>query len=170
MGSGFIPSLFDGKNMKILENDDIEPVSFDQLKRGKDGKMVIVESDVGNIVQQIKAVDKNLCVRHSDVGKFFVVFHRNPDNGKERLITTAKDLDGRLLNRIKKLGSGNYDYLAELARLDREADKAKDARIKEQFGDAAERLSHALRKDLGVWKDSARSKRRWGAGKGIVGY
>ncbi len=157
-------------NTKVFENDDIEPVTLDQLKRGKNGKMVLVESDVGGIVQQIKQINPNLCVRHSDLGGYFVVFFRNPDNGKERLITTAKSLDGRLVNRMHKLNSGNYDYLAELARLDREADKAKDERIKEEMGEIAERLAFALRKDLGIWKDSSRSKRRWGAGKGLVGY
>jgi hypothetical protein len=36
------------------------------------------------------------------------------------------------------------------------------------MGEAAERLAHAIRKDLGVWKDSSRSKKSWG--KGLVGY
>jgi hypothetical protein len=155
-------------DINLKENDDLEPISLAQYKRAKDGKMILVDSDVGNIVQQIKAVNKDLCVRHSDLGKFFVVFYRNPLNGKERLVTTAKDLDGRLLNRIKKLNSGEYNYLAELAKLDAQADAAKEERLKEQMGEAAERLAHAIRKDLGVWKDSSRSKKSWG--KGLVGY
>lgn len=149
-------------------NDDIEPASLDQLKRGANGRMTLIEADVGDNVRQIKEVNKNLFVRYSDAGGYFVVFYRHPVTLKERLVTTAKELDGRLVNRIRRLNSDSYDYIAELEKLDSAAEQAKLDAEKERIGDLAERLAHALRKDLGVWKDSARSKQSWG--KGLVGH
>lgn len=149
-------------------NDDIQPATLAQVKMGASGKFVTIDADVGEVVQQIKQINPDLHVRHSEAGNYFVVYYRNPITKYERMVTTAQELDKRLVNRMKKLNDGDYDYLAELARLDAQADTAKEAAEKERIGEMAERLAHALRQDLGVWKDSARSKKRWGAG--LVGY
>lgn len=147
---------------------DLEPATIDQVKRGKDGKFITIDNDVGGIVKQIRDINPDLHVRFSELGEYFVVYYRDPLTNDEHLLTTAQELDGRLVKRVARVTSGNYDYLAELARLDSAAAAEKNARIKEQIGDSAERLAHALRKDLGIWKDSARSKRSWG--KGLIGY
>lgn len=146
---------------------ELEPASLDQIKRGKDGKMIVIENDVGGIVSQIKAINDSLHVRWSDAGEYFVVYHEYP-SGKQELLTTALELDGRLVKRIEKVTSGSYDYLAEIDKLEAAREAETDAKLKEQIGEFGERLAHALRKDLGVNSDVARSKKSWG--KGLVGH
>jgi hypothetical protein len=151
-----------------MYNDNIEPASIDQLKRGRDGRMILVEADVGNIVQQIKEINDCFNVRHSDAGGYFVVFYRNPLTQQEELVTTAQELDGRLLNRIRKVAHRSYDFAAELKRLDEEIEREREYQFEQKVHERGEEIAHALRKDVGAWKDQARSKKSWG--KGLAGH
>lgn len=146
---------------------ELDAATIDQIRRSKDGGMVTIENDVGNIVAQIKAINDSLRVRWSEAGEYFVVYHVYP-SGKEELLTTAQELDGRLVKRIQKVTSGDYNYLEELDKLEAAKEAESDAKFKEQIGEYGERLGHALRKDLGIQTDAGRSRKRWG--QGIVGH
>lgn len=148
---------------------EIKPATIAQLKRGKAGKMIAIDADVGGVAQAIEAMGKNLKLRYSELGEYYVVFHRNPDSGKETLLTTAQELDHRLVHRLELVTNGTYDYLAELEKLERQKDDEADYLLAQRSGIAAERLAHALRKDLRLYGDAARSRKSWGKG-GIVGH
>lgn len=144
-------------------NDEIQPASIEQLVRGRNGKMIAIDADVGGIVQQIQEINPAFHVRYSEAGEYWVVFRINPDTKKQELVTTAQELDGRLLNRIRKISSPLYDFAAEVDKLEAQGKKAKEYQWSEQVREHGEQLAHALRKDKGLHKDSARSKRRWAA-------
>lgn len=140
---------------------DIEPtrVSLNQYRQ-HNGKWYEIDKDVCNVAADLKDIDPHLRLRASEQGHYVVYWLY--DNGDEDLITTSVDLDQRIVNLMKKLGSSDYDYVTELDRLDSQAKKQADYEFSQKIGEIGERLVHALRKDLGVYKDSARNKRVWG--------
>lgn len=144
---------------------DIEPVGLDILQKSKDGKMMIVENDVGNVATDIQAISDDLRLSYNERGDYFVVYQViELPNGyvKEHLVTTSKTCDPRLVQRVREITSDAYNFAEEMEKQDAKADKEHDARMREKVGEKGERLSHALRKDLGVEKDSARSRKNWG--------
>jgi hypothetical protein len=126
---------------------DIEPASLTQIARGRDGKVVAIDDDVSGIAQQLKEIDPQLKLRYSEAGEYFAVYHDGPE--ESYLVTTAQELDGRILQRIRKVASGRYDYVAELDALDARAERERDRAFSEQMGEAHQQLKHALQKDLG---------------------
>jgi hypothetical protein len=126
---------------------DIEPASLTQIARGRDGKVVAIDDDVSGIAQQLKEIDPQLRLRYSEAGEYFAVYCETPQ--ETYLVTTAQELDGRILQRIRKVASGRYDYVAELDALDARAERERDRAFSEQMGEAHQQLKHALQKDLG---------------------
>lgn len=114
--------------------------------------MVTIDDDVGGFAQRLKEIDSSLKLRVSDNTGLFVVYQQLP-HGREHLVTTAQELDGRLVRHVAELvhrhRHDRYDFTAELERADREADRAADHAFSEEHGPIAERLHHAIRKDMG---------------------
>jgi hypothetical protein len=127
---------------------DIEPASLTQIARGRDGKVVAIDDDVSGIAQQLKEIDPSLRLRYSEAGEYFAVYCETPQ--ETYLVTTAQELDGRILQRIRKVASGRYDYVAELDALDARAERERERAFSERMGEAHEKLRHGLRKDLGI--------------------
>ena len=125
---------------------DIAPASLAQIRMGRDGRRVVVSEDVGNVAAQIHEIDPRLGLVWNEKGEFFMVVEQ--DGLTERLVLTAKECDQRIVERVRQIASPDYDYGAEVDRLDAAAEKAKDHRFHEETGEVAERLAHALRKDL----------------------
>lgn len=126
---------------------EIQHATFAQVRDGRDGRRVLVEEDVLNITTQIREIDPSLGVYWNEYGEHFVVTETLPD-GTEKLVTTALELDHRLLAHLRTLASPDYDYGKEIDRIDNQAEKDKDHRFAEQIGERGEALAHALRKDL----------------------
>ena len=116
-----------------------------QVRQGKK-RRITVEADVGSVVKQIQEIDPRLGVLWDDDGEFFLVVEQ--DGSRQRTVLTALELDHRVLQRIKEIASPDYDYVAEMDAIDAEADKEKDARFRNEVGENAEKMAHALRKDL----------------------
>lgn len=128
---------------------NIQPATFMQVRSGRNGRLVGIESDVLGVVQQIKEISKRLSVQFNDGGEYFRVIE-HCDDGRERLVLTANELDQRIVERLRYIASDQYDYVAELERMDREADAKKVRDFQDQMGEVGERLFHATRKDLEV--------------------
>jgi hypothetical protein len=126
---------------------EIEPGSVAQVKRALSGRLVLVPDDVCNVVRDLREIDRGLRVEMEEDGSLYVVFHQ--DGPKQTLVTTAKHLDQRLVQRVREVASERYDYVAELDRLEAKADAAQERRHRDWSGDLAQRLAHAFRKDLG---------------------
>lgn len=135
---------------------DIEHADILQVQRGIGGELILIEDDVLDVVRRLKEISPSLHVwfnqqkhpKHGDDG-YFVVYELCED-GEERLVTTVKELDNRLVAHFERLAHESWDVLAEMDKMDEKAAKAKEAKFAEQVGEIGERLHHALRKDKQV--------------------
>lgn len=126
---------------------EIQHATLSQVRIGRNGRRVLIEQDVHDVVQRLKELDPKLRVHWNEYGEYFVVSEIMAD-GSESLVTTTKDLNPVLVDYVQKLAS--KDYVAELERLDRDADRQADHARSEKVGEIGERAVHALRKDLAV--------------------
>lgn len=127
----------------------IPNASLIQVKTGRDGRQYTIEQDTLDIVKRIKEIDPRLSVSYNEFGGYFVISELCLD-GTERLVTTITELDGRILDHLRKIGSDSWDIGKELERAEDEAHAAQQYAFSEEMGDKSEQLAHALRKDLNV--------------------
>ena len=124
---------------------DLQPASIAQVRQGKH-RRINVTADVGSVVKQIQEIDPRLGVIWDEDGEFFAVVEQ--DGPKQRIVLTALELDHRVLQRIRELASPDYDYVAEMDAMDKQADKEKEHKFMQEVGENAEVMAHALRTDL----------------------
>lgn len=129
---------------------EIEPASITQFQKSMGG-FIEIEDDVGSIAQQLQEIDKRLRLRANFDTGVFVVYA--VDGEDEYLVSTYKELDGRVIQEAKRFASERYNYLAEMDRIDAEADRARKHEEDEVFGEMGEVLGHALKKDMGYTQD-----------------
>lgn len=138
---------------------EIQPASLDQVMLASNGKRINITSDVGDVVKDLKAIDSNYevhAVEYFDNGQlsaYFEIRCFNPTHGKSYLVTTATELDQRIVNRIKEIRDPSYNYADELEKAEQENKDKLEVERKEQIGDIGERLAHAMRKDKGIKKN-----------------
>lgn len=126
---------------------EIQPASIAQVRARDTGGIFTVDEDVGHIAAQIREVDPSLSLHWSEGGGHFEVRELCAD-GKDRLVLTCNELDGRVVERLRQIRHPSYDYMAEIDRLDRQADRDKEHASSERIGEVGEKLAYALRKDL----------------------
>ena len=131
---------------------------LDQVVRGKDGRLISITNDVQGIANQLSEIDPHLRLRYSESGEYFVVYWQpdGEEEGNGHLVTTAQELDGRLVAHVRKLvhmfNQPGFNYGRYLLEADQAAEKERDDAFFEANVDAYERLAHALRKDTGHQK------------------
>jgi hypothetical protein len=131
---------------------DIQPATMQQVTRTDKGRLIAMGDDVQGVAKALHEIDQYLTLSYDPDQEYFIVRRDVPqEDGSvdEQLVLTARELDHRIVARVKEIGSEDYDYVGELDRLDAEADRRKDKAHSEKMGDAGERLRHALRQDLG---------------------
>jgi hypothetical protein len=128
---------------------EIQPASLAQVRRARGGQFVAIEDDVANVARDLHALDPSLRLRFSEAGGYFVVY-QDLGEGKENIVTTAQELDQRIVKRVEEVMQPSYDYAAELAAQDAKAEADAQERFNEQVGEIGERLFHAARRDKGV--------------------
>lgn len=128
---------------------EISGVDIAVVEKGKDGKFVTIDDDVLDIARDLKKIDENLRLRWSEAGEYFVVYEMLPD-GSEGLVLTSTELTPAILDRIREIGHSSYNYAKELDEHDKQVEREFDHGVSERIGPVAERLAHAVRKDLGV--------------------
>ena len=126
---------------------EVTPATFMQVKTGRDGRRVTITEDVGDVARRLHEISPKLVLIWNEKGGHFTVAERDI-NGDERLVFTAQECDDRIVKRAELITSEHYDYLGELDKLDKAAERARDHAFSEQTGEIAERLAHAVRKDL----------------------
>lgn len=129
---------------------DIQPASLAQVQTGRDGRRVLVDDDVAGVARKIREISPRLSLRWNERGEFFEVIE---DDGRtERRVTTALECDDRLVARIMRIAHPSYDLVADMERTDLAAERAEEHAFSERTGEIAERLAHAVRKDLNPGK------------------
>lgn len=121
--------------------------SLAQVRAGRGGRLVEVGPDVLDIGKRILEIDPNLRLRWNDNGEYFVIYEATPDGG-EKLVTTTPVLDQRLLDHLRLIGSPGYDAGLEMEKHEKAREGAQEHAFKEEVGEKAELLAHAVRKDL----------------------
>lgn len=139
----------------------IEPASLHQIRALADGRLVTITADAGGVADSIRRLDPCLRLRYSESAACFVVYrvhrHGQPcaDDDPERteeLVLTAQECDQRIVARLELIdshGRGGYDYVREVEHAAVEARDRQRAEFHEQTGETAERVAHAVRRDLG---------------------
>jgi hypothetical protein len=140
----------------------IEPADIIQVQRARDGRMVEIDQDAGNVAQDLKRIDPHLKVRFAENGNppFWAVYHESDDNRSTYLVLTAKayqvssgvwtGLDQRIVQRIMEIGHSSYDYANELENANRAVKESAREAFREKVGGAASEAAWAARKDLGI--------------------
>lgn len=131
---------------------EIQPASIQQIQRTKDGRLVEIEDDVGGIAMQIREISPDLHLRFSEAGGYFVVYQeiQEGERTKQQLVTTAQELDGRLLQRIREITAEGYDLGAEIDKRDAERRRDFEREQDEKIEDLGQRLHHAMLQDRGL--------------------
>ena len=134
---------------------EVEPAHVDQVLLGADGSFVEVSADVGSVVAELRRIDPGLKVRFNERGQCWHVYHQ-PDERNTYLVLTAQahqgvtgvwmGLDNRIVERVRRISSDDYDFAAEVEKQNRAADKAKADHKAETLGEAGERAFHMIRK------------------------
>lgn len=143
----------------------IQPAHIDQIQRGRFGKMVAIDADVGGVAADLAAIDPGLKVRFVENGPHFAVYHEEQtvDGVSTYLVLTVQahqtatgiwgGLDQRVVERVRQIdgwGRGGYDYPAEVEKMNARARKDARAEFQEKMGILGEQAAHALRKDRGT--------------------
>lgn len=132
---------------------EIEAATVEQVRQGSDGTLHLIDADAGGVVAGLKRIDENLNLRYSDAGNYYVVYYEK-EPGQKELVGTYQHLDSRIVKDVERINWENlrpgYSFADELDRLDKEAEKAFNHRQREAIGESAERLAHAMRKDLNM--------------------
>jgi hypothetical protein len=58
----------------------IQPASFDQLVRAKDGRLVGISDDVGGVAQQLREIDPGFRLAYSEAEDITIVSHDDGDS------------------------------------------------------------------------------------------
>lgn len=126
---------------------DIEPASYQQVvAAGSD--WVVIDDDLGGIAKELRELDSRLHLRYNVGQGFYAIYAK--EKGEEYLVGTYKSLDRRVTERIRYIMSGSYDFVAEGEKAEDKREKEFKAKMNEVHGEGAERLAHALRRDLGL--------------------
>ena len=116
------------------------------------GHKVLVADDVQGVANALQEVSDELHLFYDTEQALWIVEQHTPmpdGSVKESLVTTALDLDHRLVHRIREVCAPGYDLAAEIERAEKSARDAHEHARREQLGDIAERLAFAFQKDLG---------------------
>lgn len=126
---------------------EVQPATLPQIQKGRRGRVVFIDNDALGVAKQLREIHDSLRLAWNEFGEYFVVYQQL-DDGTEHMVTTAQTADARLVKRIQKIASSQYNFPEEVDRLDKQAKKEADYKFSQQIGEIAERVAHAVRKDM----------------------
>lgn len=142
----------DFSNLKVkTESFDIPLATTEQVIKAGDDYYIISARDSA-LIKEINDIDNRLHVKFNRRQDFFVLYakEQTPQGENQYLVKTFTKLDGRIVQRVREISDPSYDFIKEGEQMEKEHEAAKMHKIRESIGDTAEKLAHALRKDLGV--------------------
>lgn len=155
----------------------VQPAKLDQVKRGRDGRMHVIDADAGGVAEGLRRIDPGFQVRFAEAGNppYFVVFYQHCAAHRDHDVSCADCREGRatdlvltqqayqnafgvweglhegVVHRVQMIdprGRGGYDYAREVERQNREADVSRRRNVRERIEEHGDKLAHALRRDL----------------------
>jgi hypothetical protein len=130
----------------------VDPASIDQIRQGRDGRVHVIDADVGGVAEDLKRIHPGLGVRYHEASDHYSVFFESEDGTETYLITTALQLDHRIVDRIREIdrdGRSGYDYAKELEEGTLKARERALAAFRDRVGEHAEQAAYAIRRDMG---------------------
>jgi hypothetical protein len=97
-------------------------------------------------------IHPGLGVRYHEASDHYSVFFESEDGTETYLITTALQLDHRIVDRIREIdrdGRSGYDYAKELEEGTLKARERALAAFRDRVGEHAEQAAYAIRRDMG---------------------
>lgn len=131
---------------------EIKAGTVAQVQRARSGVNILVDSDVQGIANALLEVsDEFHLVFNPQEDLWMLEQHiQRPDGSiKECFVSSFTECDHRIVRRAREVCAPGYDLGAELEKSEARADAEMERRRHEISGDAAEKLGHALRRDLG---------------------
>lgn len=125
---------------------EIRAASLPQIVKGRGGRVVFIDNDALDIAKDLLKIHPSLRLAFNEVAEYFVVYQVD-DQGNESIVTTSLEADARLLERVRKVVSPQYNLAEELDRMNDKADAESEYRFSQKTGEIAERLAHAIRRD-----------------------
>jgi hypothetical protein len=125
---------------------EIEPGTLSQVKQAQNGRMVLISDDAAGIAADLRAIDRSLRLRCADDQSVYIVYQALEDG--EKLVTTSKTLDARIVQRVREIAQPGYDLVGELHKAEAQDRREHEHKVSEQVGDVADKLAFAIRKDL----------------------
>jgi hypothetical protein len=120
--------------------------------------MVSIDDDVSGVALALSEIDSHICLRFSETGGYFVAYWKptEGEDGGGYMITTAQDLDHRLVKRVEKIyhecRRPGYSFADELEKTEAKKKAQVEHQASEERGPALEELAFAMRRDLGYDK------------------
>jgi hypothetical protein len=129
----------------------IDHASLPSVQRGRRGVVVFIDDDALGVSKQLKEMKFPegygvLRLAWNEFREEFVVIQVK-ENGSEYFVTSAKQADGRLIDRVRRITHPSYNFAQELEKIDDEANRRSDWEFSQKVGEYAEQLAHAVRKD-----------------------
>ena len=143
---------------------DVEPARIEQIRQTPDGAFVAISADASSVAADLQRLDRRLKVRfaHRARNPFWEIVRENEDGSVDRIRTVQahqsrlgvwEGLDHRIVRRFEYIdrdGRGGYNLADALEERRREREKRQADARREVQEQAAERLAHEVRKDLGL--------------------
>jgi hypothetical protein len=129
----------------------ISEAPLPNVQRGRRGITVFVDSDALDVSKQLSEMQfpsgyGTLRLAWNEFREEFVVVQVK-DDGSEHFVTSAKQADGRLIDRVRRITHPSYNFAQELDEIDAKADRERARKFSEQVAQYAEKLAFAIRKD-----------------------
>ncbi|HTA98670.1 MAG TPA: hypothetical protein VK730_13640 [Solirubrobacteraceae bacterium] len=125
----------------------MQRASLTQVRAGRNGKLIEIDADVMDICNRIREIDSSLGVDWNEDGNYFRVYQL-VQGGEKHVVTTTRELTPEVVEEVRRIANPGYNLASELERLDDQADRDNQHAFQEKVGEGAERLRHAMRKDL----------------------
>lgn len=137
---------------------DVQPAHIDQVAQDESGGFVVISAESGGVAADLRGIDASLGVRLNTRTGVFTVFC-TPNERDTYLVLTVQGfsnsfgvwegLDQRVVERVRRIASADYDYVAEVERMNADAERGKETRREEKLGEAAQDAFKILRDGSG---------------------
>jgi hypothetical protein len=133
---------------------DVKPASLSQVMEGQDGRMIVLDDDVGNVVKDLQRIDPTFRVRYMERGDCFVVFQdiREGDRRTEHFVFSVDrgSFDQRVVKECERITHESYDLDGELAQGQARQEAERRQILDESIERTAEHMVWGLRRENGV--------------------
>lgn len=131
----------------------IQPVSVDVVRAGKQGRWEIVDRDLTDVAKQVKQIHPSLELhRFERTGHYSVI--QRLDNGGENLVATCEPIPGGaphpgLVEMVRKVVSAAYDPVDEIEKAHAKAQRDIAHESRERVGPKLEKAHDQFRRMTG---------------------